>query len=87
MHIPEELKLVNGCFRVNNGVDDYLIIWPYGFSFSTDGNGVVQINNETDHCLRFYSNIYLQAFSFTLCPLSNTHISKGNKHYALKRLY
>src|SRR5680860_34106 len=44
---PEELKLVNGCFRVDNGFDDYLIIWPYGFSFSTNENGIVQINNES----------------------------------------
>ena len=50
---PEELKLVNGCFRVNNGIDDYLIIWPYGFSFSTDENGVVQINNETDQPIMY----------------------------------
>ena len=44
---PEELKLVNGCFRVDNGISDNLIIWPYGFSFSTNENGIVQINNES----------------------------------------
>ncbi len=37
-----ELMQINGCLRV----DDYLLIWPYGFSVSTSG-GVIQINNST----------------------------------------
>ncbi len=40
---PEELELVDGCFRVNNGYDNYLIVWPYGFSLSADENGVIQV--------------------------------------------
>lgn len=37
-----ELVQINGCLRV----DDYLLVWPYGFSVSTSG-GVIQINNST----------------------------------------
>ena len=44
---PEELELVDGCLRVNDGHDNYLIVWPYGFSLSTDEDGVIQIIDET----------------------------------------
>lgn len=37
-----ELVQINGCLRVDN----YLLVWPYGFSVSTSG-GVIQINNNT----------------------------------------
>lgn len=37
-----ELVQINGCLRMNN----YLLVWPYGFSVSTSG-GVIQINNST----------------------------------------
>lgn len=37
-----ELVQINGCLRVNN----YLLVWPYGFSVSTNGE-VIQINNNT----------------------------------------
>jgi len=37
-----ELVQINGCLRVDN----YLLVWPYGFSISTNGE-VIQINNNT----------------------------------------
>jgi hypothetical protein len=37
-----ELVLVNGCLRVEN----YLLVWPHGFSISTDGK-VIQIIDNT----------------------------------------
>ncbi len=37
-----ELVQINGCLRV----DKYLLVWPYGFSISTNGE-VIQINNNT----------------------------------------
>jgi len=37
-----ELILVNGCLRVDN----YLLVWPHGFSISTDGE-VIQIIDNT----------------------------------------
>lgn len=44
---PEELELVDGCLRVNNGYDNYLIVWPYGFSLRTDKDGVIQVIDDT----------------------------------------
>ncbi len=38
-----ELVIVNGCFRVDN----YLLVWPHGFSISTDDE-VIQIIDDTD---------------------------------------
>jgi len=46
---PEELELIDGCFRVNNGYDNYLIVWSYGFSFSVNEEGVIQILDDTGH--------------------------------------
>ncbi|VVB85323.1 Uncharacterised protein [uncultured archaeon] len=37
-----ELVQINGCIRVNN----YLLVWPYGFSVSANGEAI-QINNST----------------------------------------
>ncbi len=37
-----DVTLVNGCLRVDN----YLLVWPYGFSISTDGE-VIQIIDNT----------------------------------------
>ena len=37
-----QLVLVNGCLRVDN----YLLVWPHGFSISTDGE-VIQIIDNT----------------------------------------
>ncbi|MBU3967580.1 MAG: hypothetical protein KKG76_09430 [Euryarchaeota archaeon] len=37
-----ELVQINGCLRV----DKYLLVWPYGFSISTNDE-VIQINNNT----------------------------------------
>ena len=38
-----ELTLENGCLRVNNNYNNYLLVWPYGFSLSTDKDGVIQV--------------------------------------------
>ncbi len=46
---PEELELVDGCLRVNNGYENYLIVWHYGFSLSTNEEGIVQIIDDTGH--------------------------------------
>lgn len=43
---PEELELVGGCLRVNNGYDNYLLVWPYGFSLNTEGD-VIQVIDDT----------------------------------------
>ena len=45
---PEKLELVDGCLRVNNGYDNYLIVWPYGFSLSTDEEGIIYVIDNTD---------------------------------------
>jgi len=45
----EKLELVDGCLRVNNGYDDYLIVWHYGFSLSTDKDGIIQIIDDDGH--------------------------------------
>lgn len=45
---PEKLELIDGCLRVNNGYDNYLIVWPYGFSLSTDeSGGIIMIIDDT----------------------------------------
>jgi hypothetical protein len=42
-----ELSLEDGCLRVSDrGYDNYLLVWPYGFSLSTEG-GVIQIIDDT----------------------------------------
>jgi hypothetical protein len=41
-----ELVLEDGCLRVKNGHDNYLIVWPHGFSLSTEG-GVIQVIDDT----------------------------------------
>jgi len=39
-----ELSLEDGCLRVSDrGYDNYLLVWPYGFSLNTDENGVIQV--------------------------------------------
>jgi hypothetical protein len=42
----EELELMDGCLRVNNGYDNYLLVWPYGFSLSTK-DGVIRVIDDT----------------------------------------
>ncbi len=43
-----KLALEDGCLRVSDrGYDNYLLVWPYGFSLSTEG-GVIQIMDDTD---------------------------------------
>lgn len=40
-----ELVLVDGCLRVDDNdpdIDNYLLVWPYGFSLSTEGD-VIQV--------------------------------------------
>ena len=41
-----ELALEDGCLRVDTGYENYLLVWPYGFSLSTEG-GVIQIMDDT----------------------------------------
>jgi len=42
-----ELALDNGCLRVSDrGYDNYLLVWPYGFSLNTDENGVIQVRDD-----------------------------------------
>lgn len=36
----------NGCIRVKHGNDNYLLVWPYGFSLRTEG-GAIQIVDST----------------------------------------
>lgn len=43
---PEVLELVGGCLRVNNGYDNYLLVWPYGFSLYTEGD-LIQVIDDT----------------------------------------
>ncbi|MCD4753702.1 MAG: hypothetical protein K8R40_11575 [Anaerolineaceae bacterium] len=44
-----ELALVDGCLRINDGYDDYLIVWPYGFGLSINENGIIQVIDDTGH--------------------------------------
>jgi hypothetical protein len=43
-----ELVLEDGCLRVNydDDYDNYLLVWPYGFSLSTEGD-VIQVIDDT----------------------------------------
>lgn len=41
-----ELVIVNGCFYVDN----YLLLWPHGFSINTDGE-VIQIIDDADKAI------------------------------------
>jgi len=43
-----ELVLEDGCLRVrvDDGYDNYLLVWPYGFSVSTE-DGIIQIIDDT----------------------------------------
>lgn len=41
-----ELVIVNGCFYVDN----YLLVWPHGFSINTDGE-VIQIIDDADKAI------------------------------------
>jgi len=43
---PEKLELIDGCLRVDNGYDNYLIIWHHGFSLNIDKNGIINIIDE-----------------------------------------
>lgn len=42
-----ELVLEDGCLRVDDDYDNYLLVWPYGFSLSTGGGEVIQIIDDT----------------------------------------
>ncbi|MCD4670284.1 MAG: hypothetical protein K8S14_07550 [Actinomycetia bacterium] len=40
---PEELIIRDGCLRAGG----YLLVWPYGFSLSTDKDGIFQVIDST----------------------------------------
>ena len=46
-----ELKLVDGCLRVNDGYDNYLIVWHYGFGSSINEKGVIQVIDDASHSI------------------------------------
>lgn len=39
-----KLVLGDGCLRVDNDYDDYLPVWPHGFSLSIDGEEILIID-------------------------------------------
>ena len=43
-----ELVLEDGCLRVDDYYDNYLLVWPYGFSLSTGDGKVIQVIDDTD---------------------------------------
>ena len=44
-----ELVLKDGCLRVDDKYDNYLPVWPYGFSLNTGGDMVIEVIDDNGH--------------------------------------